>query len=451
MFFRMVGESFLRNPRRKLLAAAALAAAMAVTTAALSLVLDVGDRLSREFRSLGSNLLVTPQSDSLPLEIGGVDYRPVDQGAYLKESDLGKLKTVFWRNNIIGFTPFLDVPATVGTGAPTSAGAATSDAVPAAVPATIVGTWFDHGVAVPDGSVFRTGLRITHPYWKISGGWFADGSNECVVGAGLASRLGLNASQPDFASSTIQIHPNAGSESGAPAESSCAVTGVVTTGDANDNAILLPLEKAQRLSGRPDEVRRLFVSAMTKPEDSFSKHNPDKMSASDYDRWYCSPYISSIARQIEQVLPNSDVHAIRRVAETEGRVLARVSGLLWLVTLAAMAAAALAVAATSAASVIERRSEIGLMKALGGTNTLVNGIFLAEQLSLAVTGGLIGFLLGAILAHALGTSVFGVPASFRIALLPIILGAAALVAIFGSFVPLRRAARFEPATILRGD
>ena len=447
MFFRMVGESFLRNPRRKLLAAAALAAAMAVTTAALSLVLDVGDRLSREFRSLGANLLVTPQSDSLPLEIGGVDYRPVDQGAYLKESDLGKLKTVFWRNNIIGFTPFLDVPATVGTGAATSAGADTSGAVPA----TIIGTWFDHGVAVPDASVFRTGLRITHPYWKISGHWFADGSNECVVGAGLASRLDINATQPDSASSTIQIHPNAGSESGAPVESSCAVTGVVTTGDANDNAILLPLEKAQRLSGRPDEVRRLFVSAMTKPEDSFSKRNPDKMSASDYDRWYCSPYISSIARQIEQVLPNSDVNAIRRVAETEGRVLTRVSGLLWLVTLAAMAAAALAVAATSAASVIERRSEIGLMKALGGTNTLVNGIFLAEQLSLAVTGGLIGFLLGAILAHALGRSVFGVPASFRPVLLPIILGAAALVAIFGSFVPLRRAAHFEPAAVLRGD
>jgi putative ABC transport system permease protein len=452
MFFRMVGESFLRNPRRKLLAAAALAAAMAVTTAALSLVLDVGDRLSREFRSLGANLLVTPQSDSLPLEIGGVDYRPVDQGAYLKESDLGKLKTVFWRNNIIGFTPFLDVPATVTT----TGGAVAS---PAAVPATVIGTWFDHGVTVPDGSVFRTGLRVTHPYWKVEGRWFADGSNECVVGAALANRLGIGAgaAQANAAAATtagtIQIHADtdAGARNGAAGESSCTVTGVVSTGDANDNAILLPLEKTQRLSGRPDEVRRLFVSAMTKPEDSFSKRNPDQMSASDYDRWYCSPYISSIARQIQQVLPNSDVRAIRRVAETEGRVLTKVSGLLWLVTLAAMAAAALAVAATSAASVIERRSEIGLMKALGGTNTLVNGIFLAEQLSLAVTGGLIGFLLGALLAHALGTSVFGVPASFRPVLLPIILGAAALVAIFGSFVPLRRAAHFEPAAVLRGD
>src|ERR1700744_6791029 len=100
MFFRIVKDSFARQPRRKFLTAAALALGTAIATATLTVALEVGDRLAREFRSLGANLLVTPQSDSLPLEIGGVDYRPVDQGAYLKESDLGKLKTVFWRNNI---------------------------------------------------------------------------------------------------------------------------------------------------------------------------------------------------------------------------------------------------------------------------------------------------------------------------------------------------------------
>ena len=75
------------------------------------MALDVGDRLAREFRSLGANLLVTPQSDSLPLQIGGVDYRPVDEGAYLNEADLGKLRTIFWRHNVLGFTPFLDSQA----------------------------------------------------------------------------------------------------------------------------------------------------------------------------------------------------------------------------------------------------------------------------------------------------------------------------------------------------
>src|SRR4029077_15259583 len=81
----------------------------------LEVALDVGDRLAREFRSLGANLLVTPASDTLPLEIGGVDYRPVDAGAYLPEGDLGKLKTIFWRNNVIGFAPFLDVPVAIAS------------------------------------------------------------------------------------------------------------------------------------------------------------------------------------------------------------------------------------------------------------------------------------------------------------------------------------------------
>src|SRR6201981_4234800 len=115
MFLRLVADSFRRRPRHKLLTGAALALGMAVATAALSVSLDVGDRLAREFRSLGANLLVTPKADSLPLEIGGVDYRPVNAGAYLPESDLGKLKTIFWRNNIIAFGPVLEVPVTASS------------------------------------------------------------------------------------------------------------------------------------------------------------------------------------------------------------------------------------------------------------------------------------------------------------------------------------------------
>ena len=113
MLARLVRESFTRNPRRKILTAAALVVGMAVATATLTIALEVGDRLAHEFRSFGANLLVTPQSDTLPVEIGGVDYRPVNEGAYLQEADLGKLKTIFWRHNIEGFTPFLDVPAIV--------------------------------------------------------------------------------------------------------------------------------------------------------------------------------------------------------------------------------------------------------------------------------------------------------------------------------------------------
>src|ERR1700694_2377877 len=114
MFARLIADSFTRRPRRKLLTASALALGMAVATAALSVSLDAGDRLAKEFRSLGANLLVTPEADSLPLEIAGVDYRPLDSGAYLPEADLPKLKTIFWHNNIVGFAPILEMPADFG-------------------------------------------------------------------------------------------------------------------------------------------------------------------------------------------------------------------------------------------------------------------------------------------------------------------------------------------------
>src|ERR1700723_2679230 len=108
MFFRLVADSFTRRPKRKMLTLAALALGMAVATAALSVSLDVGDRLAQEFRSLGANLLVTPVADSLPLEIGGVDYRPANGGAYLPEADLPKIKSIYWHNHIIGFAPTLE-------------------------------------------------------------------------------------------------------------------------------------------------------------------------------------------------------------------------------------------------------------------------------------------------------------------------------------------------------
>src|ERR1700735_2531470 len=124
MFLRIIKDSFARQPRRKLLTAIALALATAVATATLSVALDVGDRLAAEFRSLGANLLVTPQADALPLEIGGVDYRPADSGGYLPGAALGTVQTIFWRHKLIGFAPSLDVPIELGAAQGQSAGTA---------------------------------------------------------------------------------------------------------------------------------------------------------------------------------------------------------------------------------------------------------------------------------------------------------------------------------------
>jgi len=145
------------------------------------------------------------------------------------------------------------------------------------------------------------------------------------------------------------------------------------------------------------------------------------------------------------------VRVIRRVAEGEGRIMTHVQTLLWLVTLAALLAAALAVGASSAASVIERRTEIGLMKALGAGSGTVGFLLAAEQLLLAVAGGAVGYALGTLLAHVVGEKIFGVAPQPSVFVLLVILGLAAAVTLAGSAIPLRRASRYQPAPILRGE
>ncbi|MGB6430512.1 MAG: FtsX-like permease family protein [Candidatus Acidiferrales bacterium] len=442
MFFRIISDSFSRKPRRKALMATALALGIAVTTATLTVALDVGDRLEKEFRSLGANLLVTPIADTLPLEIGGVDYRPVDEGAYLPVDQLGNLKTIFWRNNIIGFAPFLDVPvewSDAGSGAAAAAPDANSSVTPAPpVHAVLIGTWVRHAVRVPDGTIFATGVADTDPWWRVEGRWFADGAAECVVGQNLARSAG------------IRVDDQLAIEAGGHA-ATLAVTGIVSTGGREDNAVLAPLEIAQTLAARPGQYRRLLVSALTKPEDAFSRRDPHTMSAAEYDRWYCSPYISSISQQMQQELPGVEVHAIRQVAEGEGQLLNHVSALMWLVTLAALLAAGLAVAAASATTVLERQAEIGLMKALGANRRTVGALFLGEQLLLAFVGGGVGYALGIVLARIVGQAVFGVAPVDRLILLPVVLFLAASVVVLGSILPLRRVASVRPSETLHGE
>src|ERR1700733_7811426 len=109
MFARLVYESFRRQKRRKLLAGAAIVLGVTVATAMIAVATDIGDKINRELRTIGANLVVTPQEDSLDLEIGGVNLKPPTDGAFLSEADLPKIKGIFWQNNIIGFAPMLPV------------------------------------------------------------------------------------------------------------------------------------------------------------------------------------------------------------------------------------------------------------------------------------------------------------------------------------------------------
>jgi putative ABC transport system permease protein len=425
MFARLVYESFRRQKRRKVLAGTAITLGVTVATAMIGVATGIGDKINRELRTIGANLVITPQEDTLDVEIGGVNLKPPTDGAFLDEADLPKIKGTFWHNNITGFAPML--PVTVTLQQNDGQQRVTKQDV------TLVGTYFSKALAYGKEE-FSTGVRATFPLWKVNGRWPDDNSNDILIGERLLKRIHWNGAQ------TLTL---SGRE--------FQVDGILSTGGPEDDEIVAPLSVAQDILGKPGAVRRVYVSALTKPEDAFERRDPRSLSGALYDRWYCSPYPQSIAFQLAEAIPHSHAEQIRQVAQNEGTVLTRIEGLIVLITLAALLASALAVSAAMATAIFERRAEVGLMKALGAGKVAVASVFFAEAGLLALIGGSVGFAAGAWLAHRIGTSIFSSEIAIQPVLLPVILALAVIVTFAGSAAAVRKAVAMDPVLALRGE
>lgn len=416
MFVRVVFESFRRQRRRKLLAGVAIALGVSVATAMIAVATDIGDKINRELRTYGANLVVTPDTDTLDVEIGGVNLKPAADGAFLKEADLPNIKGMFWRHNIVGFAPMLPVNVSLD-----------------GRQVALLGTYFNKDFKYGDDT-YRTGVKAVYPYWKVTGSWPKDASNEVLVGEKLAAETNRKLGD------TFQA---GGRE--------MKVVGILSSGGAEDSQIVASLALAQQILGREGAVKRVYVSALTKPEDEFGRRDPSAMSPDLRDRWYCTPYANSIALQLTEAIPHSHAEQIRQVAQNEGTVLEKIRGLMLLVTLAALLASALAVSAAMATAIFERRREVGLMKALGAGNFSVASLFLAEAALLALIGGGVGYLAGNLMAQQIGRWVFQSRIAIQPVLFPIVIGLAVFVTFAGSVASIRKAVRFDPVIVLRGD
>ena len=420
MFARLLYQSFLRQRRRKLLAGAAIALGAAVATAMIAVATDIGDKINRELRTIGANLLVTPQEDTLDVEIGGVNLKPPSDGAFLNEADLPKIKGTFWHNNITGFAPMLPVNVTMQRDRQTEN-------------LTLLGTYFAKRISFGKEE-FNTGVRSTHPWWKVSGAWPDDNSRDVLLGERLASRLSARpGDEMELSGRELRV------------------SGILFTGGSEDDQVIAPIALAQEILGKPGAVRRVYVSALTKPEDALARRDPKSMSGPVYDRWYCSPYPQSIAFQLQEAIPHSHAEQIRQVAQNEGAVLTRIEGLIFLITLAALFASALAVSAAMATAIFERRGEVGLMKALGAGRLAVASVFFAEATLLALIGGFVGFATGGLLARQIGRSIFSSEITIPPVLFPVILAIAVIVTFAGSAAAIRKAVGLDPVFALRGE
>ncbi len=421
MFALLIRQSVARSPRRKLMTVLAVALAGAIATAMFAVLLDIGDRVNRELRSFGANLVVSPRGEGLRVEVGGVDYRPVAEASFIPESSVPKLKSTFWQHNITAFAPYLS--ATVEVGGRRS---------------TLEGTWFRRRYRAPGATEeLATGVRDLNPSWQVRGQWIDDvaaapGTREVLVGERLARRLAMEPGD------TVQVR---GQE--------FTVRGLLVTGGDEENQLYARLEVVQELTGRTGQVGRVQVGALIKPEDALARQDPKKMTPAEYDRWYCTPYLSSIAHQIQEQMPMAVARPIRRVAENEGRVLGKIKLLMILVSVAAMVAAALMIWSAMASTVLERRSEIAIMKAVGAQDGLIAGLFAVEVALQGLAGGAIGAAAGVGLARWVAAEVFGGRLELAPALPLVVVVLAAGAALAGSAGPLRSALRVEVAAALR--
>ena len=427
MFFRMIFRALFRQKTKMLMIAFTIALGASLATAMLNVMMDVGDKVNQELKTYGANITVVPKQASVLNDIYGLDESE-ESGAYLKEDELGKIKTIFWAFNIVDFAPFIDTHTTLESGGE----------------ALLVGTWFDHHLELPTGETLNTGVTNLRSWWEVTDGrWLDEQSgdkNAVMVGKVLAEKEGIKAND------RIKLKTAHGSEE-------LVVAGIFDAGGDEDENIYAPLDVVQKLSDTDGLLTSIEVSALTTPDNDLARKaakDPKSLGAADYETWYCTAYVSSICYQIQEVITDSVAAPVRQVAESEGAILEKTQLLMILITILSLLGSALGISNLVTASVMERSSEIGLIKAIGAHDGAISALVLTEIIITAVAGGLVGYFAGFGFAQVIGHTVFGSSGGMKPVVIPIVAGLVIFVTLAGSIPAIRMLLRLRPAEVLHG-
>ena len=375
MFWRIVRRLFAAQRGRLLVILLALGASAAITAALLNLQVDARDRLTKEFRVFGANIIVSPR-----------DTKPSSAGvATLDESIAEKVRQ--------------SLPPRASADSYLYLIASVSSTSSAPVNAVIAGKRIE---------------GINRSSWRSAIVTPRGNKNLCFVGVKAAQQLHL---QPDDRLTLKNDNR----------EESCIAEIADAHGDAQDSQIVVNLDAAQRLASLPGKVSLVQVSVAGTPRQ-------------------IRDYIAALA----QTIPSADVHGLRQFTDAEAKIYNRVSGLLTATTALVLALTGLCVMAAMTNVAMERKNDVGLMKAIGGATRRVLRLFLAEAALLGLVGGIVGAAAGLLLSIWLGKTVFGVAARPRLIVYPISVALTILVAIISSY-PLRRLANISPAAVFRGE
>lgn len=424
----MIFGTLIRQWKKMLMIAFTIALGASLATAMLSVMLDVGDKVNQELKTYGANITVVPKENSVlnslyEVEDGG------STGAYLREDELGKIKTIFWAFNIVDYAPFVNTKAKLDDG----------------TEVTAVGTWFNHHMELPTGEQLDAGITSLRSWWEVTDGkWIDEQSienrNVAMVGSALAEKLGVRMYD--------EIHLT-----GSVSDLTVKVAGIIDAGGDEDNRIFMPLDTAQTLSGLDGKVDSVEVSALTTPDNELAvkaAKDPKSLTIAQYELWYCTAYASSICYQIQEVMTDAVASPVRQVADSEGAILEKTQLLMVLITILSLIGAALGICNLVTASVMERSAEMGLMKAIGAQNSAVSGLVLTEIIITAVFGGIAGFFAGYGFAQIIGHTVFGSAINMRPAVIPIVAVLVLIVTLAGCIPAIRMLLRLSPCEVLHG-
>lgn len=412
MLIRFMKRSFLNQKKAMALMTVSVAVGTAMAASLITISLEIGGKVSRELRAFGANILIEPRVEGLA-DISG-------QKRYLRQEDIVKSKTIFWRHNIIGISPFLVARAEVSA----NNRAEQSD---------IIGTWHEKELPLPgEAKDFSVGTKTVFPWWNIKGNW-PDAPDRIILGVSLAGRFGIKKGD------SVLLNGK-----------SFLVSGTLETGGREDDQVFMNLESLQEFMNMRGRVSRVFVSALTRPMDGFAYKDPETMSQLEYEKWYCTGYVTSIAKQLEEVFKGSTVRPIWHVAETEGKVLGKLKLLIYLLAFITLAASALGVSTTMITSLLRRVEEIGLMKAIGADSQKIITVFLSEGILIGFIGGVLGYALSVAAADYIGIKVFNTGFEHRSILFPVAIGSAIVISIFGAMLPITKALNIKPGIVLKG-
>ena len=428
MFFRMIKGTLLRQWKKMLMIAFTIALGASLAAAMLSVMFGVGDKVNQELKTYGANITVVPKAASVLNELYEVEGGE-STGAYLREDELGKIKTIFWAFNIVDYAPFVNVTGTLDDGSEVK----------------VVGSWFNHHMSLPTGEELDAGIASLRSWWEIeSGEWLDEQSNEnaeiAMIGTALAQKLGVSVGD------TLHIN-------GSVKDGNFRIVGIFDAGGEEDDDIYAPLNPVQNLANLDGCIDSIEVSALTTPDNELAERatkDPSSLTVSQYEIWYCTAYASSICYQIQEVITDSVASPVRQVADSEGAILEKTELLMILITILSLIGAALGICNLVTASVMERSSEIGLMKAIGAQNGAISGLVLTEIFITAIFGGIIGFGAGFGFAQIIGHTVFGSSITMKPVVIPIVAILVILVTLAGSIPAIRMLLRLRPAEVLHG-